>query len=265
MRWIAAVSAVVFAAGWISTAHALVFCARERADGTVKGAVQIREACKPGETQIDPVALGLQGPRGEPGPPGPPGPQGARGPAGADGADGEGVCVPDDQAVPRFVDNLDGTVTDRRTCLMWEQKTGDSASGVDCAATTCSDPHDVNNTYPWSASGTLPDGGVFTDFLDRVNGKLCSQFEPCVSLGGYSDWRIPTVIEQQTIVLHPFPCPAVPCIDPIFNTSQNGYWSSTTESSTGGGAAWGTQFFVSAPFFADKSSKLRVIAVRGGP
>jgi hypothetical protein len=35
-----------------------------------------------------------------------------------------GFCVPNAAASPRFVANMDGTVTDLKTCLMWEVKTG---------------------------------------------------------------------------------------------------------------------------------------------
>lgn len=34
-----------------------------------------------------------------------------------------GNCVPQTSPSPRFVDNGDGTVTDRKTCLVWEKKT----------------------------------------------------------------------------------------------------------------------------------------------
>jgi hypothetical protein len=48
----------------------------------------------------------------------------------------EGMCVP---ANPRFVDNGDGTITDRQTCLVWEKK--DNAHGL----------HEYRElTYPWS-------------------------------------------------------------------------------------------------------------------
>lgn len=44
-------------------AHALVLCSTKR------GALRVREACRAKETQIDPAALGLQGPKGDPGDP----------------------------------------------------------------------------------------------------------------------------------------------------------------------------------------------------
>src|SRR5262249_33920163 len=52
--------------------------------------------------------------------------------------------------VPRFVNNGDGTITDLSTGLQWEQKTGTVGGG-----SNPSDPHDVNNTYPWCADGNV--------------------------------------------------------------------------------------------------------------
>src|SRR5688572_12649049 len=54
-------------------AHAVVLCAKKRADGTFNTSVKIREACKVTETLLDPASLGLQGPAGPPGPAGPAG------------------------------------------------------------------------------------------------------------------------------------------------------------------------------------------------
>ena len=42
-----------------STAEVAVLCAKPRKDGTFNGAVRIRESCKPGETQLDPAAVGF--------------------------------------------------------------------------------------------------------------------------------------------------------------------------------------------------------------
>src|SRR5262245_26664995 len=61
--------------------HAVVLCAKPKADGSFNTTVMIRAACKPRETQLDPAALGLQGPRG---------PRGAQGERGEQGQ--PGVC-----------------------------------------------------------------------------------------------------------------------------------------------------------------------------
>jgi hypothetical protein len=53
-----------------TSAEAVVLCAKPRSDSTYNTSVKIRESCKTGETQLDPAALGLQGPQGVPGTPG---------------------------------------------------------------------------------------------------------------------------------------------------------------------------------------------------
>ena len=174
--------------------------------------------------------------------------------------------------LPRFVDNLDGTITDKTTCLTWEKKTGTVGASVDCSATTCSDPYNVNNVYLWSSTGTLPNGDAFLDFLARVNGTLCDNATtvptnwPCPSLGGHTDWRLPTLAEFQTIFAAPFPCFS-PCIDPIFGPTVGGvYWSSSTSLALYPAVAWIVHFGQGG---ADdccfkSSNKFYVRAVRGG-
>src|SRR5207249_11648692 len=66
-------------------AQATVLCT----DGSGTGTVRVREACRRREVQLDPVALGLQGPPGEPGAKGDTGMQGPQGPTGAQGDKGD--------------------------------------------------------------------------------------------------------------------------------------------------------------------------------
>ena len=77
---------------------------------------------------------------------------------------------------------------------------------------------------------------------------------------GYTDWRIPTIIELQTIRDCGF---GPPCIDPIFGqTASSFYWSAT--SFTSPDAAWFVDFRTSSAFFNHKSFTFPVRAVRGG-
>jgi hypothetical protein len=97
----------------------------------------------------------------------------------------------------RYIDCGDGTVTDRTTGLMWEKKlaSGDAA---------CLDPTQVNrnarcqqNLYTWSATGTAPDGTLYTDFLPKLNshgdgttvasGGQSLPLQTCFA--GHCDWR----------------------------------------------------------------------------
>jgi hypothetical protein len=175
-------------------------------------------------------------------------------------------CVPNAAAAPRYVDNGDGTLTDRATCLMWEMKTGTAGPIVDCSTTTCSNPHDVNNGYKWSASGSAPDGVLFTDFLPRVNGQLCAS-STCPGLGGHSDWRVPTLSELLTIVdaMQGF-CGggSGPCINPAFGpTVAFVYWSSATLAGFPT-FAWGVNSNGGGSSAFGKASIIDVRAVRGG-
>lgn len=66
-------------------AAAVVLCARPKGDGTFNTTIKLRDACKPGEVQLDAAALGLRGPQGEQGPRGPEGPVRGTGPVGPAG------------------------------------------------------------------------------------------------------------------------------------------------------------------------------------
>jgi len=144
----------------------------------------------------------------------------------------------------------DGTVIDTCRGLQWEQKTGTPLPPpptVDCSATPCPDPHAVNDRYQWSSSGTAPDGGLFTDFLDKLNNRCrddvgvdCSANgdADCAGVGGpcgfagHRDWRVPSAFvpqELETIVDQTVPgCGTVgiPCIPPLFGpTMAAAYWA----------------------------------------
>jgi Protein of unknown function (DUF1566)/Collagen triple helix repeat (20 copies)/IPT/TIG domain len=200
---------------------------------------------------------GATGAPGSTGPQGQPGVSGANGPAGTRGAPGIGLpvsCTSGDVAVfnndawicsstqPRFIPNGDGTLTDNQTGLMWEMKTSACQGEVNC----------VNNTYTWSTTDpqggvnphTSADGTLYTNFIAGLNGGV--YFDPVLGqdvsvqlrLGCFAqhcDWRIPTILELQSIITETSVCDSLttfPCIDPIFGPTQPGlYWSTTTQGS----------------------------------
>jgi hypothetical protein len=192
---------------------------------------------------------GLAGPAGPQGLQGPVGASGATGPQGPPGSGGEGVnftrCTAKidvavvyqgawtcRSALPHYVDNGDGTVTDTKSGLMWEKLTTACAGEISC----------FNEIYTWSsgAGDSNPDGSLYSTLAPQRNG-----YAPFLGVfkcyAGYCDWRIPTIGELRSIVSVGYPnCTSSPCIDPVFGPTQAAqYWSSTLSS---GAMAWEVQF-----------------------
>ena len=138
-------------------------------------------------------------------------------------------------ANPRFVDNLDGTITDNQAKLMWGKKTGSIGTMSDCTlmpptGPNCNEPTNVNNVYNWSTStnNTAPEGTLFTVFLANLNCIVAGNNKKC-GLGSYRDWRIPRLDELRSILRAESPdCPVIPCIDPSFGPTQQAYYYTFT-------------------------------------
>ena len=116
------------------------------------------------------------------------------------GQDGEyqaGVSVD-----PRFTDNLDGTVTDNLTGLIWL--------------------HDPNCFGKRSWSNALSDANTLASDSDSCNPDLTDG-----SVAG--DWRLPNVKELQSLIDFGQYFPALPPGHPFSGVQSNYYWSSTTD------------------------------------
>ena len=116
-------------------------------------------------------------------------------------------------ATPSYTDNGNETdepvVSDRNTGLMWMKNSAD-----------------VNN-----------DGRFYSQ--DKLNWWNAKKYcEDLVGFAGYSDWRLPTLFELQSIVDYGRYRPA---INPVFSCQQNYYWSATTDARDVG-YAWNAGF-----------------------
>ena len=163
--------------------------------------------------------------------------------------------------LPRFVDNGNGTVTDNKTGLMWEQK-------VTCGAQSLANPRCVENLYSWT--GLLPygepNGTLYSDFVERLNDlKTPNDGTTTSCFAGYCDWRIPTIWELRSILTASYPnCSSSPCIDPALGPTQAyNYWSSSSLASSSD-YAWGVIFSNGFVFNGLKGFAVAARAVRGG-
>lgn len=161
------------------------------------------------------------------------------------------------------------TILDFETRLEWEKKTGDIAENLHSTCPGgdyCDTPNHVDNYYQWSAASGVADGGVFTDFLARLNAGATDDPDSPASgcYAGHCDWRLPTLTELRTITVA---CDAPPCVvDPVFVPSGDTFqWSGTSHSDDD--YAWVVHLYSETPEFIVanrvKTNSYRVRAVRG--
>ena len=121
------------------------------------------------------------------------------------------ASTPDSQ----LQDNGDGTITDRKTGLIWKQCL-EGQSGSDCASGSA-------ETFSWQQAlqraQTLNSSGGFA---------------------GASDWRVPNIKELHSLVEHQCFIPAIN-LTRFPNVSNHWLWSSSAVAG-GTGSVWGVYF-----------------------
>ena len=143
-------------------------------------------------------------------------------------------------------------VRDNHTGLIWEVKTDDG--GI----------HDKDNTYRWGGKTALVNqqardngwGSFYNDWDTLVDGSNNE------SLCGFSDWRIPTLMELDSIV---DAGRINPSIDSNYfpNTRSSRYWSSSPDAGDRGNA-WIVYFRNGYDDYVSRGSGDAVRLVRGG-
>jgi hypothetical protein len=119
--------------------------------------------------------------------------------------------------------------------LIWEVKTDDGSI------------HDKDDSYQWP--------NIQTDFIGKLNND---------ELGGFNDWRLPTVKELYSLVHNINIDSDEPIATEYFpNTKQTFYWSSTSYA-IDTDDAWSLNFYNGSVVGYNKSEDYFVRAVRGG-
>lgn len=131
----------------------------------------------------------------------------------------------------RYIDHLDGTVTDTQTGLMWK-KCSEGQVAPSCSG--------VASSYAWA------------DALNSASG---------VVYAGYDNWRLPNQNELQSLVEYGCHGPAINTVA-FPNTAPVAYLSATTFS-IAATFAWGTDFLNGGQLNLSKAAQYRVRLVRG--
>jgi len=143
----------------------------------------------------------------------------------------------------------DGTVTDKKTGLMWTQNSKAKYEEIYNVSQTWSDAFKlINALNNPNESPNLPDGCT-------TSGASC-----------YTDWRLPNIKELQSLVDYGHTAPAMPeKYEDAFGTVKNYYyWSSTTNLNNPYAHAWAVYMFTGVVTSQSKSNPCYVWPVRGG-
>lgn len=147
---------------------------------------------------------------------------------GDDGDLKRGMAWPD----PRFVDNGDGTVTDKLNGLFWLKNT--SCFGA--------------STWSQAISGC---SGLASGACSLTDGS------------SPGEWRLPNIDELLSLIDRSQTAPALPAGTPFVDAQASNYWSSTSSSSNTD-SAWFVFFADGFSDFNPKATASYVWPVRGG-
>ena len=134
-----------------------------------------------------------------------------------------------------YTDNGNGTAMDNDTGFMWQKQ-------------------DDGNTYNWYQAS-----GIYDATYNLTSQDVCGD----LTLGGYSDWRLPSKKELMSIVDYSIPYPGPTIKATYFPNTSSVYWSSTASAGYPDGA-WLVRFSDGYGSLNSKSNSYNVRCVRGG-
>lgn len=156
---------------------------------------------------------------------------------GEDGESRKGVAVS-----PRFVNNNDGTVTDKLTGLIWLRE-------GNCTTFFAGDTTPQNDRL-WQAALAA---------AEQLASGYCGLSDGSVA----GDWRLPNLRELESLIDYSQFDPSLPPGHPFLNSVSSYYWSSTTYARSSDWA-WHVYFGDGFVDWGFKSNSYYVRAVRGG-
>jgi len=111
------------------------------------------------------------------------------------------------------------------------------------------------------------DGNTNTLSCDDTSGDTALSYCYDLVLGGYSDWRLPTLEELDTLVDYGKHAPAIDGTYFDVNSSNNSFWSASTYEAgeySSRNKAWALSFVDGSDSYEFKNRMLSVRCVRGG-
>jgi hypothetical protein len=114
---------------------------------------------------------------------------------------------------------------------------------------------------------------LFTSFIAVLNGGdyyspsagLDVSANPGTCLANHCDWRIPTIVELQSIIALSAGCNSGnPCIDPAFGPTPTASFQSSSSSASNLSGVWNVNFFNGSLLVNPKGNGNTARAVRSG-